>query len=255
MATLRHIIIDLALAGAAAYFFVVPFVVGVWRGYHGAAARPDPYSAPDAPGAPMRPLRWITGLYGRFLVFYLVGVAVWATYRFQQVCVNTNEALYSKIGAGYGAARPGVALSQSGYVQACALHPGAGQWLLYLLTKLPSLALWACVLLLTTHLVRQAARTGPFTVQAAATMYVLGWVVIAGSILVGALSALGTDVLSQMLMTSGTLGAPGIVLDVLVRGPIEALVPVPALVGAALLTFSHITRVGAAMDEEIKATV
>ncbi len=46
-----------------------------------------------------------------------------------------------------------------------------------------------------------------------------------------------------------------IVVDVLLFGPLKALVPVPALAGAALLTFGRITRVGAVMDEELKATV
>lgn len=253
MVTLRHILIYLALAGAAAYFIVLPFVAGLRHG-------PKPPEAPDAPGAPMRPLRWITGLYGRFLLIYLVGTGIWATYGYLgggsrgQVCVNTNVALYSSPVVGE-APRHGAALTQSGYVQACALHPNAGQWTLYLLTRLPAIALWACVLLLTLRLIRQAAKTGPFTAQAAATMYVLGWVVVVGSMAVGGLGVLGADVLTGMLMASGSLGATGIFVDVLVRAPLEALVPVPALVGAALLTFSHITRVGAAMDEEIKATV
>jgi hypothetical protein len=253
MTTLRDILIYLGLAGAAAYFFVVPFIAGFRQG-------PKPPEASDAPGAPMRPLRWITGLYGRFLLLYLFGAAIWATYGYlggssrREVCVNTNVAIYRSRAVGV-APRHGAALTSSGYVQACALHPSAGQWTLYLLTKLPAIAFWACVLLLTLRLIRQAARTGPFTAQAAATMHVLGWVVVVGSMAVGGLSALGSDVLTGMLMISSTLGATGIAVDVLVRAPLEALVPVPAIVGAALLTFSHITRVGAAMDEEIRATV
>jgi len=264
MATLRHIIIYLALAGAAAYFFVVPFVAGVWRGYHGTVAAPDARDDPRAPGAPMRLLRWITGLYGRFLLLYLVAAAISLTYGYLggsqpgEVCVNAGSGVGGSrvVGAGYGtAARHGAALSETTSVQACALHPGAVQWLLFLLTKLPAVTLWACVLLLTLRLIRQAARTGPFTVQAAATMLLLGWVVVAGSMIVGALNALGSDVLTHMLVTFDPYNASSIVFDVVVTAPVRALVPVPALVGAALLTFSHIIRVGAAMDEEIRATV
>jgi hypothetical protein len=266
MPTLRHIVIYLALAAAAAYY-VVPFVVGVWRGYHGVDPGPDP-AAPGGPGAPMRPLRWITGLYGRFLLLYLVGATVSITYGYLggstpgEVCVNANGLGGPLIGSRALAAaqlgstaRRGAELSVTTSVQACALHPGAAQWLLFLLTKIPDIALWACVLLLTLHLIRQAARTGPFTVQAASTMLVLGWVVALGSMIVGALSALGADVLTRMLVTFDPFSAGTIVFDVLVWGPLKALLPVPALVGVALVTFSHITRVGAAMNEEIKATV
>jgi hypothetical protein len=256
MATLRHIIIYLALAGAAAYYLVIPFVAGLRRG-------PRPVES-AAPKALMRPLRWITSLYGRFLLLYLVAAAINLTYGYLggsqpgEVCVNAGNGLGGSrvVGAGYGtAARHGAALSETTTVQACALHPGAAQWLLFLLTKIPAIALWACVLLLTLRLIRQAARTGPFTVQAAVTMLLLGWVVIAGSMIVGALSALGSDVLTHMLVTFDPYSESTIVFEVLVAAPVRALVPVPALVGAALLTFSHVTRVGAAMDEEIRATV
>jgi hypothetical protein len=37
--------------------------------------------------------------------------------------------------------------------------------------------------------------------------------------------------------------------------PIHALLPVPVLAGAALLTFARIIRLGADMDNAIKATV
>jgi hypothetical protein len=36
---------------------------------------------------------------------------------------------------------------------------------------------------------------------------------------------------------------------------IHGVLPVPLLVGVALLTFARIIRLGAAMDDEIKATV
>jgi hypothetical protein len=209
----------------------------------------------------MRPLRWITGLYGRFLVLYLVGAAIWMTYtgdgRQGEACVSANLSLGGSgpVGGFRSIAAHGASLSDTTSVQVCMLHPGAAQWFLFLLTRVPAIAFWACVLLLSLRLIRQASRTGPFTAQAAATMLVLGWVVIAGSMIVGALSALGSDVLAQMLVTPPPSGAGWITIDVLLYAPFRALVPAPALVGAALLTFSHITRVGAAMDEEIRATV
>ena len=56
-------------------------------------------------------------------------------------------------------------------------------------------------------------------------------------------------------MTPPPYDAKGIVIDVLIFAPLKALFPVPALAGAALLTFGRITGAGAVLDEEIKATV
>ena len=129
------------------------------------------------------------------------------------------------------------------------------QWALYLLTKVPDIVLWGAVLLLIWRMIKQASRGGPFTANVAATMQQLGWVVIGGSMAAGALGALGTDLLTRMLMTPATYSGAGIAIDVLAIGPLKALVPVPAIAGAALLSFARITRAGAVLDEEIKATV
>jgi hypothetical protein len=86
-------------------------------------------------------------------------------------------------------------------------------------------------------------------------MRLLGWVVIAGSMIVAALGHLGADVLTSALMTPSTFDARGIAVDVLVAGPIKALLPVPALAGAALLPFARIIRLGTVMDDEFRATV
>lgn len=205
-----------------------------------------------------QPLASIAGLYGRFLILYL-GLVVFLDNGFASgglrgsVCVDTGRT-YAGAARGF-TARPGASLSLAGDVRACALHPGIWQWGLFLLTKLPGLALWGCLLLLIWRLIREANSTGPFTLRAAAVMRQLGWVVIAGSVIAGALSHLGADVLTGMLMFPATFDAQGIVVDVLVAAPFKALLPVPALAGAALLTFARIIQVGAVMDDEIKATV
>lgn len=134
------------------------------------------------------------------------------------------------------------------------MHPGVLQWVLFLLTKLPSLVVWGWVLVLVVwRLIRRAARGGPFTVPVAATMRHLGWLVIGGSLAAGMLGMLGKDLLAQMLMTPS--GVHSLAFDVLVFAPIRALVPVPLLIGAALLSFARIIRAGAVLDEEVKATV
>jgi hypothetical protein len=71
----------------------------------------------------------------------------------------------------------------------------------------------------------------------------------------GALSHLGADMLTPMLMTPAAFDTKGIVVDVLLTAPLKALLPVPALAGPALLTFARITKAGAVMDDEIKATI
>jgi hypothetical protein len=208
-----------------------------------------------------RPLAPVAGLYGRALVLYVAASAYWLSRGFASggsrrgsACVDTGFPAGGGAGPGH-AARAGALLSAAGNIQACALHPGAAQWALFLLTKIPDIALWGLLLLLVWQLVSRAGRTGPFTVQTAAVMRQLGWAVVGGSLIAGALGALGADLLTRMLMTPATYSGPGVAVDVLIYAPLRALLPVPALAGAALLTFARITRAGAVMDEEIKATV
>jgi len=207
------------------------------------------------------PLAQVAGLYGRALVLYVAASAYWLSRGFSSAgsrrgsaCVDTGFPAGAGPGPGH-AARAGALLATAGHIQACALHPGAAQWALFLLTKIPGVALWGVLLLLVWQLVSRAGQTGPFTAQTAAVMRQLGWAVVGGSLMAGALGALGADLLTRMLMTPATYSSPGVAADVLIYAPLRALLPVPALAGAALLTFARITRAGAVMDEEIKATV
>jgi hypothetical protein len=208
-----------------------------------------------------QPMGAIAGLYGTFLVLYVVLAAYSLYHGFGgggtqpgSVCVTTAFGSSGAAGPGQ-TARAGAAIRAVGHTQACALHPGLLQWVLFLLTKLPSLVLWGWVLLLVWRLIRQADRGGPFTAPAAATMRQLGWLIIAGSMVAAALGALGTDVLARMLMTPAPFDGRGIAVDVLVAAPLKALLPVPLLAGATLLSFARIIRAGAVLDEEVKATV
>jgi len=250
----RHILLALVLA-AIAGMFVVPFIIGYVKGPQAGKAQ----SGAPGPGDPMRPLGRVAGIYGTFLLLYLVAVAFQASYGFAPgssrrltVCVDTG---FPYGGSAHGfAALPGASLSAGGDVTACALHPSFGQWVLYLLTKVPALVLWGLLLLLIWRLIAEAARRGPFTPRAAGLVWLLGWTVIAGSYIASALVHLGADLLTPTLMTPATYGGTGVVVDVLF-GSLKALLPVPALAGAALLTFARITKVGVVLDDEIKATV
>lgn len=213
-----------------------------------------------ARGTPTQPLRAVTDLYSRFLMLYLAGVAIAAfgyvnggTAR-GSFCVATG--FPTSISAIRGpVARPGASIAGDGTVTACALHPGPGEWALYLLTRLPVVLLWASILLLAWRLIRTAERAGPFTPQVSRHMWQLGWTVIGGAVLAGALRQLGVDVLTGTLMTPRVYGPGFIAVDVLISAPLRALFPAAALVGAGLLSFARIIRLGAAMDEEIRATV
>jgi hypothetical protein len=250
----RHVLIALVLA-AIAGVVVVPFIIGFVRGPQAGQAR----SGSPAAGDPMGPLTRVARIYGSFLVLYLVWIVFQASYGLPPspnsrltVCVDTGYP-YGGVAHGF-AARPGASLSVGGDVTACALHPSLSQWVLYLLTKVPGLVLWGCVLLLIWRLISEAARRGPFTPQAAAIVELLGWTVLGGGYIAAAVEHLGADLMTRMLMTPATYDAGGIVAD-LIFAPLKDLLPVPALVGAALLTFARITRAGVALDDEIKATV
>jgi hypothetical protein len=206
-----------------------------------------------------QPLGSIARLYGTALAAYIVitGYAL-AHHLFLggahvSVCVNTGYP-FSGAGAGY-AAKGGASISAVGSVRACALHPSPTQLALFMLTKLPAIAVWCGVLLLVWRLLSQAERDGPFTARAATIMQRLGWVVIGGAMIAGALGALGTDLLTRTLVTPVTYSVGGTIVGVLGSGALKALLPLPAIVGATLLSFARIIRAGAAMDEEIKATV
>jgi hypothetical protein len=146
-------------------------------------------------------------------------------------------------------AKPGASVQISGQIEACADHPSVGERLLYTLVYLPGELVWGCVLLLLWRLIVVARRTGPFTMSVALTMRRLGWVIIAGSVVAAALQGLARDQLLSELITPHSH-----YVDALID-PVRALLPVPLLAGAALLTFARIIRLGADMDDEIKGTV
>jgi hypothetical protein len=147
------------------------------------------------------------------------------------------------------AVRPGATISINGVLQACAVHPSLGQRSLYILMNVPELMVWAALLFLLWQLIRVARRIGPFTVAVAVAMRRLGWLIIIGSAAAGAVQGIALDqLLNSMLVAQNDFGDA---FSQLVHG----LLPVPLLAGAALLTFARIIRVGAAMDDEIKATV
>jgi hypothetical protein len=206
-----------------------------------------------------QPLRTMAGIYIGAFVLYVASSAyhLWLGFGggpVGAVCVDTAFPFIGGAGSGHSA-RAGASISTIGSIHACALHPSSMQWLLFLLTRLPGMVLWGSLLLLVWRLVWAASRGGPFTAQTATAMQQLGWVVIGGTLLAGALGALGADLLTRMLMTPSTFAGGAIAVDILVAAPLRALLPLPALTGVILLSFARITKAGVVLDDEIKATV
>jgi hypothetical protein len=212
------------------------------------------------------PLGAVTTLFGGLLLIFLAyGVVTtaggWNSFQGfgnMPICVTQPDMTYgssqwSAAGFGYSA-RPGSSISVSGHVQACAFHPGLGQRILYTLTSLPALLVWACALFLLWWLIRTARRSGPFTVPVAVAMRRLGWLIIAGNAAAALVRIFANDQLLGTMMSPSPAQGNGqiIVIPALL---LQAMVPVPVLAGAALLTFARIIRLGADMDDEIKATV
>jgi hypothetical protein len=248
---LRYLAIALILAIVAGAI-VVPFAVGFVRGAGAQTRQRADARSPQVLG----PLARVATIYGRFFSLYLIiQLAQLAIYgkKFLRACANTPYPAFGAAGSGV-AAKPGASLTSDGTVQVCATHPTAYEWFLYALIRLPSLVLWGMLLLLVWQLIRQAARGGPFSRQSAGIMYGLGAVILAGTAIEAAVGALGADLMARVLLVHPPYVGGGIAMDVLF-GPLKALVPWPALAGAALLSFARMTRVGAELDEEVKATV
>lgn len=184
----------------------------------------------------------------------LVGTGTFGGFGDAQICVtdpNIGGSAGANPFAGAYAARPGGQLQPpTAPLSACALRPGFGQHLLYSLTAIPQTLLWGGILLLLWRLLVIARRSGPFTAKVAAAMQVLGWYIVAGSVLAAAIEQLATVLLLDALVAPAPEGIGAVAVAAL-----RALVPVPALAGAALLTFARIVRLGAAMDDELQGTV
>lgn len=228
---------------------IVPFVIGLVRGPQPAG----PKKHPDGE-ASMRPLSRVSGIYGRCVAFYLlVTVISLSTGQPGTVCATTP---FSSSGAAGGyPGRPGADIQTAGFVQACVPHPTWAESTCQILMRLPGPVLWATVLLMIWQLVREAGRNGPFTSRTAQIMWRLGLVVLIGTAAAGALSRLGNDLLLRMLLADPPFVGLGVPTDVLFSGALRALLPVPLLAGAGLLTFARITRTGVVLDEEVRATV
>ena len=146
-------------------------------------------------------------------------------------------------------AKPGSTLDTTFNLRACTGHPTMGQRLLETLTSVPTVLLYGCILLLLWRIIRTAQRDGPFTLRVAATMRLLGWIVMAGAVAAAVIQQPALGMLINSMLTRAA-ESPGSAFG----SALYALLPVPLLAGAALITFARIIRLGASMDDELKAT-
>jgi Protein of unknown function (DUF2975) len=205
------------------------------------------------------PLRSVTYIFGGLLLAFttiaaisaIAGAGTIGGFGRGPVCVTQPDSWYG--GDNWAAqfhiaTQPGASVSINGALQACAPHPSFYQRLLYTLTGLPSVLVWAGVLFLLWRLVRAATLNGPFTGSIAVGMRRLGWFIIIGSLVAASAQGAATDaLLNSLLREQNAFG------DAVPR--FLSVLPVPLLAGAALLAFARIIRLGAAMDEEMQATV
>lgn len=230
---------------------IIPFVIGLVKG-------PDPEPLHPAEPEPMRPLSRVAGIYARYLALFALAAGFSLSHGSRATVCAIAPSVAARQGSGWvGAqARAGATLQAAGSAKVCAAHPSAAQWIFYLMLRLPGPLLLATVLLIIWQLVRQASRTGPFSQRTAAIMWRLGVVVLAGSVLAGAVSQLGNDLLAGQLLIFPPFSGAGIVPDaVIIGGLMHGLLPIPALAGAGLLSFARITKAGVVLDEEVRATV
>lgn len=159
--------------------------------------------------------------------------------------IDTGKAFVS---GGIGA-RPGATIQTFGTYQACAAHPTFGLRVWYTLVDLPSVIFWALLLWMLWRALGAARSRGPFTSRVAAALHRLGWFVIVGAAVAAGIHGLALDVVLNSLFR------PGVGYGDVLTDPVRALVPVPVIAGAAMLTFARIIRAGQEMDEEIRATI
>jgi hypothetical protein len=206
------------------------------------------------------PLGSVTALFGGLLLFAVAASIVFTVFGSGSLGGFGHTTICAtQPNTGYGgsdwashldvAARPGASISINGTLQACADHPAVGQRILYTLMSLPGLLVWGSVLFLLWRVIRAARQSGPFTVPVAVAMRRLGWLIIGGCVAAAAVQGFALDQLLNTMLT------PRDHFGDLISEPVRALLPVPALAGAALLTFARIIRLGADMDDEIKGTV
>lgn len=208
------------------------------------------------------PLESVTTFFGALMIFaVLAGVAL-ILFGSGAYSVVSSTVCATEAGTQYGidghdasviagpsvTPRPGNSIAMNGALQVCADHATLGEQALNLMTALPTVLFWGSVLFLLWRIIVTARRNGPFTRRVAAAMRRLGWFIIIGSTTAAAVHLIAVDVLLTTMAEMADSPFQNLIL-------VPVHMPIPVLTGAALLTFARIVKAGAAMDEEIQATI
>ena len=132
----------------------------------------------------------------------------------------------------------------------CVMNATDGQRALAYLGSAPQALLKLAVFVLVGWLLLIARREGPFVPRVHRMLIVLGWLVIAGSVVASlAHGAAG----AYFLASAVTVPVP--VKDDVISALYDAVLGAPLLVGCALLTLARIMRAGSLMRDDLEGTV
>jgi hypothetical protein len=117
------------------------------------------------------------------------------------------------------------------------------------MTWVPTVAFYLAVVLLLGQLLRIIRRAGPFAVTGARRLGLLGWVVLAGSLVV----AVGQSVAQSAFASTMVTGRVPAVSNAVNAG--IAVLFVPLLIACGLLTLARVIHAGARMSDDLAGTV
>jgi hypothetical protein len=164
------------------------------------------------------------------------------------ICLNAAQALLPRTGSGLGHSglSPGVRATWN-TASVCAAHPAFRQALASAITLLPIAVLRLGALYLAQRLARTAARDGVYTAQTARVLLVLGWWLLAGGLAATLSEAFARlNLLSQLETANVDWG----------QWPVAWSVSWPvAWIGAGLIIFARVMRIGAGMRADLEGTV
>jgi len=132
----------------------------------------------------------------------------------------------------------------------CVMHAAGGQRALAYLGSAPPTLFKLAIFVLVSWLLLVARREGPFAPRVHRMLMVLGWFVIAGSVVASVAHGVGG---AYFLASAVTVPVP-VKADVL-SALYDAVLGAPVLVGCAVLTLARIMRAGSLMRDDLEGTV
>ena len=171
----------------------------------------------------------------------------------QPVCADANINGMSFNGDGptlVGAHATTSVTGESNPLSVCVMNATGGQRALAYLGSAPGTLFKLAVFVLVAWLLLVARREGPFTPRVHRMLMVLGWLVIAGSVV----ASVTHDVAGAYFLSSAVT-VPVPVKDDVLSALYGAVLSAPVLAGCAVLTLARIMRAGSLMRDDLEGTV